>query len=181
VSILRVILLLFRALFRDRSRLALENLALRPRASSGRSAENVRILKEYVLYYNKSRPHLSLERNAPIPRDVEPPPQGPVVALPEVGGLTSRVSRGPGLRREERIRPQSPSSAVASTQAPLGEDRGPHEPVAVGLINLLPAGQNFQQGTPQSLVPASTPTEKRHQVSMVHRTLLRNYCGPCDP
>ena len=29
VSILRIILLLFRALFRDRSRLALENLALR--------------------------------------------------------------------------------------------------------------------------------------------------------
>ena len=32
-----------------------------------------RILKEYVHYYNESRPHLSLERNAPIPRSVEPP------------------------------------------------------------------------------------------------------------
>lgn len=59
MSILRVIFLLFRALFRDRSQLALENLALG-------------VLGEYVRYYNESRPHVSLERNAPIPRNVEP-------------------------------------------------------------------------------------------------------------
>jgi len=33
------------------------------------------ILKEHARYYNDSRPHLSLERNAPIPREVEPPSQ----------------------------------------------------------------------------------------------------------
>ncbi len=49
-----------------------------------------RILKELVLYYNKSRPHLSLERNAPIPRDVELPSQGSIVAFTEVGGLHHR-------------------------------------------------------------------------------------------
>ena len=45
------------------------------------------ILREYVRYYNETRPHLSLERNAPIPRSVEPPTIGPVVAVPQVGGL----------------------------------------------------------------------------------------------
>lgn len=52
-----------------------------------------RILREYVHYYNQSRPHLALDRNAPTPRDVEPPSQGPIVAFPEVGGLHHRYTR----------------------------------------------------------------------------------------
>ena len=52
-----------------------------------------RILKEYVHYYNQSRPHLALDRNAPFPRDVESPSQGPIVAFPEVGGLHHRYTR----------------------------------------------------------------------------------------
>jgi putative transposase len=52
-----------------------------------------KILKEYVRYYNQSRPHLSLDRNAPIPRDIEPPSQGSIVAFPEVGGLHHRYTR----------------------------------------------------------------------------------------
>ncbi len=52
-----------------------------------------KILKEYARYYNQSRPHLSLDRNAPIPRDMEPPSQGPIVAFPEVGGLHHRYTR----------------------------------------------------------------------------------------
>ncbi len=52
-----------------------------------------RILKEYVLYYNGSRPHLSLEGNAPIPRSVEPPELGDVVAVPQVGGLHHLYTR----------------------------------------------------------------------------------------
>ena len=36
------------------------------------------ILKDYICYYNESRPHLSLERNAPIQREIEPPSRGPV-------------------------------------------------------------------------------------------------------
>ena len=34
------------------------------------------ILSEYVNCYNQSRPHLALDRNAPIARDVEPPSRG---------------------------------------------------------------------------------------------------------
>ena len=46
-----------------------------------------RVLKDYVAYYNHSRPHLSLERNAPFRREVEPPSKGKVIAIPKVGGL----------------------------------------------------------------------------------------------
>jgi putative transposase len=52
-----------------------------------------RILREYVRYYNQSRPHLSLQRNAPIPRSVEPSALGAVVAVPQVGGLHHRYTR----------------------------------------------------------------------------------------
>jgi len=51
------------------------------------------ILREYVRYYNKSRPHLSLERNAPVPRSVEPSALGAVVAVPQVGGLHHLYTR----------------------------------------------------------------------------------------
>jgi putative transposase len=52
-----------------------------------------RVLKSYVLYYNQSRPHLSLERNAPVPRNVEPPSRGRVIAISQVGGLHHRYKR----------------------------------------------------------------------------------------
>jgi putative transposase len=51
------------------------------------------VLKSYVNYYNVSRPHLSLARNAPVPRTIEPPPLGAVLAVPMVGGLHHRYTR----------------------------------------------------------------------------------------
>ena len=51
------------------------------------------ILKSYVNYYNVSRPHLSLERNAPVLRSVEPSAFGAVVTVPQVGGLHHRYTR----------------------------------------------------------------------------------------
>lgn len=52
-----------------------------------------RILAEYVDYYNTARPHLSLERNAPVPRPVEPPETGRVVTASYLGGLHHRYTR----------------------------------------------------------------------------------------
>ena len=46
-----------------------------------------RILTSYFAYYHESRAHLSLERNAPVPRRVEHPSEGKVIAIPQVGGL----------------------------------------------------------------------------------------------
>ena len=52
-----------------------------------------RILTDYFAYYHKSRTHLSLDRNAPMPREVEPPSCGRVIAIPMVGGLHHRYTR----------------------------------------------------------------------------------------
>ena len=51
------------------------------------------ILTEYFEYYHNSRPHLSLDRNSPTPRDVEPPSRGEVISTGQVGGLHHRYSR----------------------------------------------------------------------------------------
>lgn len=52
-----------------------------------------RILQEYVAYYSRSRTHLGLSKDAPISRPVAPPTAGPVVAIPQVGGLHHRDDR----------------------------------------------------------------------------------------
>jgi putative transposase len=52
-----------------------------------------RVLKSYFEYYERTRTHLSLEKDAPIPRTVQPPEFGTVIELPEVGGLHHRYER----------------------------------------------------------------------------------------
>ncbi len=52
-----------------------------------------RILRSYFAYYQEARTHLSLDRNAPIPRKVEPPSCGRVIAIPQVGGLHHSYTR----------------------------------------------------------------------------------------
>jgi putative transposase len=52
-----------------------------------------RILASYFVYYNRSRTHLSLTKDAPASRAVMSPETGEVVELPEVGGLHHRYYR----------------------------------------------------------------------------------------
>jgi len=52
-----------------------------------------RILRSYVDYYHRSRTHLSLGKDSPLPRAIQPPEVGRVVALPQVGGLHHRYER----------------------------------------------------------------------------------------
>ena len=50
-----------------------------------------RILKEFIDdYYNKHRTHLSLQRDCPVPKPIDPPDNGKVVSLPILGGLHHR-------------------------------------------------------------------------------------------
>ena len=51
------------------------------------------LLRAYQVYYNDSRPHSSLEGDTPTGREVEPPAEGKVVAVPQVGGLHHRYTR----------------------------------------------------------------------------------------
>jgi transposase InsO family protein len=46
-----------------------------------------RLMTSYLEYYHTVRPHVSLERNAPIPRPIQGPSEGNVRAMPHVGGL----------------------------------------------------------------------------------------------
>jgi transposase InsO family protein len=46
-----------------------------------------RLLREYVVYYNASRTHMALERNAPVPRAPALTPAGELHATPVLGGL----------------------------------------------------------------------------------------------
>jgi transposase InsO family protein len=52
-----------------------------------------RLLTAYLAYYHGARTHLALEKDAPTPRRVQTPTEGPVVAFPEVGGLHHRYER----------------------------------------------------------------------------------------
>jgi len=52
-----------------------------------------RVLQAYVEYYQRSRTHLSLDKDSPVPRAVAPPSAGCVVAIPQVGGLHHRYER----------------------------------------------------------------------------------------
>jgi transposase InsO family protein len=53
----------------------------------------LRLMNIYCAYYERSRTHLSLDKDTPIPRAVMPPTDGAVVAIPEVGGLHHRYER----------------------------------------------------------------------------------------
>src|SRR2546426_9044841 len=52
-----------------------------------------RILARYFSYYHRARTHLSLDKDAPNGRPIEPPAPGAIVPIPEVGGLHHRYVR----------------------------------------------------------------------------------------
>ena len=52
-----------------------------------------RLMDLYCAYYVRWRTHLSLHKDAPIPRTIAPPSEGRVVALAQVGGLHHRYQR----------------------------------------------------------------------------------------
>src|SRR6202022_3646918 len=52
-----------------------------------------RTIKAYLVYYHGSRTHLSLAKDTPERRAVQPPALGRVVAIPQLGGLHHRYER----------------------------------------------------------------------------------------
>ena len=52
-----------------------------------------RVLAGFVGYYMRSRTHLALAKDSPVPRPVQSTSAGPLVATPEVGGLHHRYDR----------------------------------------------------------------------------------------
>jgi putative transposase len=52
-----------------------------------------RVLSSYFQYHHDSRTHLSLNKDCPRPRPIQPPSAGNIIAFPEVGGLHHRYER----------------------------------------------------------------------------------------
>jgi putative transposase len=52
-----------------------------------------RVLKSYFEYYERSRTDLSLGKDAPISRPIQPPALGRIMEVPQVGGLHHRYER----------------------------------------------------------------------------------------
>jgi len=52
-----------------------------------------RTLRSYFAYYQRSRTHLALAKDAPESRAVEKPERGRIVVIPQVGGLHHRYQR----------------------------------------------------------------------------------------
>jgi transposase InsO family protein len=50
-----------------------------------------RHVKSFVAYYHESRTHLSLAKDAPESRPIQGPEVGPIVAIPQLGGLHHRL------------------------------------------------------------------------------------------
>ena len=74
------------------------------------------------------RPHLSLERNSPVPRSVQPPAKGKVVAKAYLGGLHHLLHKG----------------GVASLRKYCGASTG-EEPCAVPGIRPSPAARRHAE------------------------------------
>ena len=51
------------------------------------------VLSSYFQYYHRTRIHLSLDKDCPQPRPIQPPSAGKIIALAEVGGLHHRYER----------------------------------------------------------------------------------------
>ena len=67
-----------------------------------------RTLHTYLAYYQRSRTHLALGKDAPEPRAVEPPEQGCVVTIHRSGDYTTDISDAP-LNWSKPIAPMFPS------------------------------------------------------------------------
>ena len=76
------------------------------------------LLNSYQKYYNEIRTHLSLKKDAPIPRDVQR--VGHVLAVPILGGLHHQYVRSLSFRQGH---PAEKSTSAASPDKPHGLTR----------------------------------------------------------
>ena len=51
------------------------------------------VLSSYFQYHHRTGTHLSLHKDCPQPRPIQPPFAGKIIAFPEVGGLHHRYDR----------------------------------------------------------------------------------------
>jgi hypothetical protein len=95
VALLGFFLMLFTSPFKSKSRLEAENAVLRLQLAVLLVALGEghlrRILQSYARYYNESRTHRSLSKDAPVHRAIEN--LGAIISRPVLGGLHHRYCR----------------------------------------------------------------------------------------
>lgn len=72
------------------------------------AAATRRGLISYAYYYHHTRTHLSLDKDCPDARSIQPPNRGKVIAIPQVGGLHHRYERARRLIRFRGLRSLRP-------------------------------------------------------------------------
>ena len=86
-----------------------------------------RVLNLYKVYYNKCRCHLSLDKNAPIHREMEPLGKGArIVSIPHVGGLHHRYTLRAGCLGSVVTRLTNPVCCETFRALGRGERTVPH-------------------------------------------------------
>jgi hypothetical protein len=96
-----------------------------------------RILTRYFAYDHPTRTHLSLGKDAPGGRPIEPAGRGAIISIPEVGGSHHRYVRGaassprPAFLAAGRLPLSSGTFCVLRDAVPLveAESRGPWAPL----------------------------------------------------
>jgi Integrase core domain len=83
-----------------------------------------RILNAYVAYYHRSRTHLSLDKDAPVPRQSAAPSEGPVVSIRKSVVFTTDTN---AERRRTHLRPRASSPANNRTTWALAAARSPNK------------------------------------------------------
>ena len=51
------------------------------------------VLKTYAKYYHEARTHVSVDKQSPLQRSINPPEQGKGLAIPHMGGLHHEYRR----------------------------------------------------------------------------------------
>ena len=85
------------------------------------------VLQRYFAYYESCRTHLSLAKDAPLSRPVQPPAFGKVIEIPEVGGLHHLYIRKAALtKRYSSGSPEIVEVAVRSEKFSFSAENSRH-------------------------------------------------------
>jgi hypothetical protein len=131
-----------------------------------------RILTAYVAYYHRARTHLSLDKDAPDSRPIEPPERGTIIPIPEVGGLHHRyvrraASSNTGLsspRPAHATRSSLPSGSLSvppRESRPTGQGRRPDTTTDIHRASRI----RFWRGTGRSDHPRTAPTSRPQTIT----------------
>src|SRR5882762_3790426 len=136
-----------------------------------------RILTAYFAYYHRTRTHLSLEKDAPNGRRIEPPSLGPVLSIPEVGGLHHRYIRRAAYKRADRVLAKD---RVEWDTGPKRGRRLPNHRAAAAMSRRLRSAEDRHKGWP-ALRPRQCCGRGQRHTRFLIASRTRRRCSLPDP